>query len=121
MGTPLDDVLKWVAITLKQSVRHKDILARYGGEEFVVVLPDTTLAQGRVWAERVRKTIAKTPFQSELHVIDITVSIGLASKVNTEDNLDDIIKHADVALYHAKHTGRNRISWNDMPPASTNS
>lgn len=121
-GHPIgDDVLKWVAMTLKQSVRHKDILARYGGEEFVVVLPDTTLAQARVWAERVRKTIAKTPFQSELHVIDITVSIGLASKVNTEDNLDDIIKQADVALYEAKHNGRNRVSWNDMLPASTKS
>lgn len=111
-GHPIgDDVLKWVAMTLKQSVRHKDILARYGGEEFVVVLPDTSLAQACIWAERVRETIAKTPFQSEKHIIDITVSIGLASMNNTKDNLDEIIKHADVALYDAKNSGRNKISY----------
>lgn len=109
-GHPVGDrVLRWVAERLKQTVRSKDILARYGGEEFVVILPGTSLKQALTWAERARHTVANESFVMEHQQINITVSIGIAETTKTAHTLDEVIKLADVALYDAKHQGRNRV------------
>ena len=103
-----DIALKFLAEILKNNVRASDIVARWGGEEFIILLPKTTLEQARKVAEKIRKII-------EMSTIDLpngeklkfTVSLGVSSFSGKED-LEELIKEADIALYEAKRRGRNR-------------
>jgi len=104
-----DEVLKQVAQLLQQSIRRKDILVRYGGEEFVTILPDTSIPDAEVWAERVRRSVEAEPINIEKDNIGITISIGLASAVQPSSSVDETIKCADSALYSAKNNGRNQV------------
>ena len=105
-----DLVLKELSSRISRNIRHQDVFARYGGEEFVVVLPETNQTAALVWAERIRRTIAEESFKMNQFVINLTVSIGLAEiSATSELSLDDAIKKADIALYDAKQSGRNRI------------
>ena len=107
-----DLVLKEIAAKLRQNIRHHDILARYGGEEFIVVLPDTNKTDALIWAERVRELVAMEPVLVNQHVITITLSIGLVDlSAENHVSLDDAIREADIALYQAKETGRNRVCY----------
>ncbi len=109
-----DLVLKAVAATLRQNIRHHDILARYGGEEFIVVLPDTNKTAALAWAERVRELVSMEPVLVNQHAITITLSIGLVDLSEEKHvSLDDAIREADIALYQAKERGRNRVCWFD--------
>lgn len=94
--------------------RAQDIVARYGGEEFVVLLPCTELVGAMVVAENIRKDIEQGDFHWQGQRIPLTVSIGVASCIPTQSHdIDWLIRHADEALYAAKHAGRNRtmIYW----------
>ncbi len=105
-----DMALQQVAATLKFSLREVDILGRMGGEEFAVLFPNTALPEGMSLAERVRENIAHTPFEVQNNPpITITVSIGVSSITEEMTNIDDMLRSADAALYHAKHDGRNRV------------
>lgn len=107
-----DLVLKEIAGKLRQNIRHRDILARYGGEEFIVVLPDTNKTDALIWAERVRELVSVEPVLVNQHVITITLSIGLVDlSAENHVSLDDAIREADIALYQAKKTGRNRVCY----------
>ncbi len=107
-----DLVLKEIAAKLRQNIRHHDILARYGGEEFIVVLPDTNKTDALIWAERVRELVSVEPVLVNQHVITITLSIGLVDlSAENHVSLDDAIREADIALYQAKETGRNRVCY----------
>ena len=107
-----DLVLKEIAAKLRQNIRHRDILARYGGEEFIVVLPDTNKTDALVWAERVRELVSMEPVLVHQHSITITLSIGLVDlSAEKHVSLDDAIREADIALYQAKETGRNRVCY----------
>jgi len=107
-----DLVLKEIAAKLRQNIRHRDILARYGGEEFIVVLPDTNKTDALVWAERVRELVSMEPVLVHQHTITITLSIGLVDlSAEKHVSLDDAIREADIALYQAKETGRNRVCY----------
>ena len=107
-----DLVLKEIAAKLRQNIRHRDILARYGGEEFIVVLPDTNKTDALIWAERVRELVSVEPVLVNQHVITITLSIGLVDlSAEKHVSLDDAIREADIALYQAKKTGRNRVCY----------
>jgi len=107
-----DLVLKEIAAKLRQNIRHRDILARYGGEEFIVVLPDTNKTDALIWAERVRELVSVEPVLVNQHVITITLSIGLVDlSAENHVSLDDAIREADIALYQAKETGRNRVCY----------
>lgn len=109
-GHPVGDlVLRHIAQTLKQSIRHNDILARYGGEEFAVVLPGANIENAKRWAERVRQLIASTPITIGKASISVSVSIGLTESSTAEYRLPDLVKNADSALYQAKQSGRNRV------------
>ena len=109
-----DLVLKEIAAKLRQNIRHRDILARYGGEEFIVVLPDTNKTDALIWAERVRELVSVEPVLVNQHAITITLSIGLVDlSAENHVSLDDAIREADIALYQAKKTGRNRVCWFD--------
>jgi diguanylate cyclase (GGDEF)-like protein len=104
-----DVVLKTFANVLKGIVRQSDICARLGGEEFVVLLPNTNLEGARVLAERIRTAVAKNTVEHGSIVIVFTVSIGVSQYRKGMQNIDELIKEADIALYRAKEGGRNRV------------
>jgi diguanylate cyclase len=107
-----DAVLKFVAKTAKEIVRGRDFLARFGGEEFVVILPQTPLSGAVVVAENIRKFFAQTSLQvvvTSRNIGVITVSIG-AAVYRPGEPLEELLNRADRALYHAKKTGRNRVT-----------
>lgn len=106
-----DQALQLLARTLEKAKRATDQVARWGGEEFAMLLPNTSLEDARIVAERIRLYIS----QSRLPLTDDTalslrVSIGLTS-TSTQSNtsLDDLLRQADGALYRAKDEGRNRV------------
>ena len=110
-GHPVgDEVLIEVARRVKAGVRDQDSVGRYGGEELLVVLPGIGGAQAVLIAQRIRLSIAQTPFQTQAGPISITMSQGVSSTdyphLVTPESL---IVAADEALYRAKHEGRNRV------------
>ncbi|WP_214796892.1 GGDEF domain-containing protein [Exiguobacterium sp. s5] len=111
-----DAILIVLGNRLTKTARTDDMVCRNGGEEFSVLLADCTLSQGFVIGKRYLRQIAETPFLlPDGLFIDVTVSIGIAStsesKIATSSQL---IKKADVGLYVAKRSGRNRLGkWNE--------
>ncbi len=105
-----DEVLKGVAKIIQKSVRDYDIVARFGGEEFVILMPETTLETSYRRAEEVRQAIEKAAFiiPTSVTPIQITISMGIASRENSNQTKEEIIHNADTALYHSKLKGRNR-------------
>lgn len=95
-----DSVLMEAATTLIENIRLMDLAVRYGGEEFLVLLPETDLQAAHDVAERLRKTA-----EDEL---DVTISFGVAG-YSEGLTKEDMIEHADNALYRAKQNGRNRV------------
>jgi len=107
-----DEVLREFADRLKASIRGIDLACRYGGEEFVVVMPDTDLGIATMVAERIRRRIAGEPFPIEggSRSIEVTISVGIAARMGPQDNVAQMLKRADEALYRAKRDGRNRVA-----------
>lgn len=104
-----DDALRMVAGACQSILREYDVLGRLGGEEFVVVLPGATADESRVVAERVRRHIARMPIVATGDSFRLTCSIGIAGVDGATDTLEKAIHRADLALYRAKHEGRNRV------------
>ncbi|MBA5638033.1 diguanylate cyclase [Duganella sp. LX20W] len=106
-----DAVLVRTANCLRHSVRHADLPARLGGEEFVVMLPETTLAEALETAERIRRTIEQSPpAEFEGRAIPVTASVGVAMMHSDSKGIESILNEADMALYDAKETGRNKVA-----------
>jgi diguanylate cyclase (GGDEF)-like protein len=118
-GHPVgDEVLRRVAKVLQEVPRKIDIPARYGGEEFAVILDGVDVVQAKAVAERIRIEISKVVVETEKGPLSVTESIGVS--VFPDDGRDRaaLIEKADLALYHAKHTGRNRvITWGEAQAA----
>lgn len=104
-----DQVLKEFARRIRSNVRGIDLVCRFGGEEFVVIMPDTEPALAQRVAERVRQDIEKEPFQVSGKMVQVTVSIGVASVDYGADSVSALMRRADAALYQAKNSGRNRV------------
>jgi len=107
-----DEVLREVSMIIQREVRTVDIVARYGGEEFVVVLPETAEEGAVAFAERLRQRIAEHRIAGEEgeDALSLTVSIGVATFPSSSiETTDDLISHADDALYRAKAEGRNKV------------
>jgi len=104
-----DSVLKQLASVLKGRIRREDIMARYGGEEFAIILPEISVHNAMVFADKVRKLVEKTPFKFEDTKIPITVSVGVAEIGAGIQSTGDFIRIADEKLYQAKQEGRNRV------------
>jgi diguanylate cyclase (GGDEF)-like protein/putative nucleotidyltransferase with HDIG domain len=105
-----DDVLKGVANTLKQAVRDYDIVARFGGEEFAILLPETEIEKAIQRAEHIRRAIESSSFviPTSVEPIKVTMSFGIAKRENFEQSPDELLHHADTALYKSKLSGRNQ-------------
>jgi diguanylate cyclase (GGDEF)-like protein len=109
-----DEALVVVANILTELTRTVDTVARIGGEEFAILLPDTNLLGTAVLAERIRKAIEHEQFIVTDKIVQITVSIGIASlSVDPAQSVDQMLAVADNRLYLAKENGRNRICVND--------
>lgn len=109
-----DRALVALAGLLRENTRSRDVLARYGGEEFVIVLPGMTPAQAREVCERLRERVATcTDFCAQVPELRMTVSLGLAVTSPWPDApafaIEALMQTADLALYRAKHAGRNRL------------
>ena len=100
-----DEVLKELALRVKKHLRKSDLFARWGGEEFVLILPLITLENATIAAQNIRKHICETDFNL---VGKVTCSFGL-SKYIVGDTIHSIIHRADIAMYEAKNTGRNKV------------
>lgn len=111
-----DEVLREVAARIKAELRASDALGRFGGEEFVVLLIDADLDSATMVAQRIRSSIADAPFAlSTGEALPISVSIGVATLDDFERDhaiegvAQQLVAHADSALYQAKESGRNRV------------
>jgi diguanylate cyclase (GGDEF)-like protein len=107
-----DKVLIVVGQTLRANVRPTDLVARYGGEEFLVILPDTSIASGRLVAERLRHAIDEIELQlPEIpEPPSITISLG-GGCLEKGETMAQLLAKADQALYASKHGGRNRVTF----------
>ncbi|MBP0440784.1 PleD family two-component system response regulator [Tianweitania sediminis] len=105
-----DDVLREFARRLRKNVRGIDLACRFGGEEFVVVMPDTSADVAHSVAERIRGEVAARPFAVGRDGVphEVTVSVGVA-QMQLGDTPAVLMKRADIALYDAKTSGRNRV------------
>lgn len=110
-----DEVLRQVGAILAAGVeysgivsrlRKSDIVARYGGEEFVVILPETPLAGAIITSEKLRLAIDDQIFRDD---VSLTASFGVAELAPDVAGSDELVKRADIALYQAKASGRNRV------------
>lgn len=104
-----DALLKSLACTLKESLRDIDILARYGGEEFIALLPNTEKSDAFIVAQRVRLAVEKSIVQHGTQKIKVTMSVGGGEISPGDKDYESVIKRADVALYEAKNSGRNKV------------
>ncbi len=105
-----DSILEQLGHLLLASIRKYDTLCRLGGDEFIILLPQTTMAEAKGFAERFRKLLAPYPFLVDSVTINTTASIGVARLSGSRDA--SLIRHyadADRALYLAKQEGRNCV------------
>ena len=103
-----DELLKEVAIRLNVCVRHGDTVARQGGDEFIIVLAEITHSDdAALVADKIIKAI-NVPVQVTGHTLNVSTSIGIAVyPVNGTDDVQELMKKADKAMYAAKSAGRN--------------
>ena len=101
-----DLLLRAVAIRLRESLREGDTVSRVGGDEFVLVLPDmaSTLAASDT-AHKLLESLAQ-PYAIEVHMLNVTPSIGIAIFPKDGTDVETLISRADIAMYHAKQMGR---------------
>jgi diguanylate cyclase (GGDEF)-like protein/PAS domain S-box-containing protein len=125
-----DSMLIRVAGEVHALVRRNEIISRIGGDEFAVLLPDATETEAVQLAERITRAIAQIPFRFEGQNLRLTTSLGIALYPQHGENTEELVSHADAAMYQAKEAGKNawrvyrhdldasremlhRLSWND--------
>lgn len=106
--------------TIQSKLRENDFLSRMGADEFAIVFPNTSLAEALEIARDLREAVQETRIPAGKETLDITVSIGLAQMGYGRD-AEAALSHADVALYAAKRTGRNKVvAYDRALPAEMN-
>jgi diguanylate cyclase len=118
-----DQVLRLVALAVKQNIKGQDVACRYGGEEFAVLLPRTGVGPSAVVAEHIREAV----YSKELvkrstgeNLGRITISIGVA-EWRPGDTAAALVERADMALYAAKNGGRNQVRCQEPAPTARGS
>jgi diguanylate cyclase (GGDEF)-like protein len=109
-----DKILQELTGVVNQCIRKSDLFARVGGEEFAVVASETSLADAKLVAEKIRKKVEENVFAKNLKV---TISLGV-SQYKSKDDTNTIFKRADNALYKAKENGRNRTELESLTETS---
>jgi diguanylate cyclase (GGDEF)-like protein len=111
-----DAILVELAALLQRSLRREDIACRYGGEEFVLVLPDAAMENAARRAEQLRDAVRRirVPYKDTV-LGPVTVSIGVAAFPDHGADGASLLKSADMALYEAKKTGRDRVALASPP------
>jgi diguanylate cyclase (GGDEF)-like protein len=104
-----DQLLIRIAGVIKEALQGEGMLSRLGGDEFLVVLPARGVDTAVDVAERLIETF-KQPIKVDEHSLQVTPSVGIAQFPEHGENIDTLLKHADTAMYEAKHQGRNRFS-----------
>lgn len=105
-----DKILVSVVEVTNKHLSEDDIFVRYGGEEFIILFPGKSLSSCRSKIEQIRELISRTTFYAANNQsIHVTVSYGMSIFEKDRGNFDDSIKNADIALYKAKQSGRNRV------------
>ena len=104
-----DAVLKETSDLIRSSVRTSDLVIRFGGEEFLVVLLDTNKDETMKVADKIRESIQNAKFKVQDGVLKKTISLGVSEFPIDTQLFWQAIKYADVALYKAKETGRNKV------------
>ena len=103
-----DHVLQVLTKLVTKTTRATDFVCRWGGEEFVVLMPEANREEGLAMAERLRDEISRMTVVTEVGVLSLTVSLGVAALLPDED-LEALIARADRAMYKAKAAGRNTV------------
>ena len=117
-----DQVLRLVAMSVKQNVKGQDTAARYGGEEFAVILPNTVLRSAITVADHIRRAVMTKELMKRStgeHLGRVTISIGVATW-HKSDSVQSLIERTDTCLYAAKRHGRNRVMCETDPEVATN-
>ncbi|MGB7076664.1 MAG: GGDEF domain-containing protein, partial [Xanthobacteraceae bacterium] len=118
-----DQVLRLVALAIKQNVKGQDTAARYGGEEFIIALPNTSLQSAITVAEHIRRAVMTKELMRRSNgerLGHVTISIG-AAMLRPGDSTQLLIERADKCLYAAKRNGRNRVVCEADPEADSDS
>ena len=125
-----DALLIRVAGEVSAQVRRNEMFARLGGDEFAILAPDISDEEARAFAERIVRAIARIPFSFEGKNLRLTCSLGVAIYPDHATTAEDLVAHADAAMYQAKEAGKNtwrmyredahasrqmlaRLSWNE--------
>lgn len=111
-----DQVIVAFARLLRDTAPNRAVVARLGGEEFAIFLPDSNLAAARLLAEAIRTSFSNLQIPGLPVFVRVTASFGVAERMATE-NLSDLRRRADAALYNAKRAGRDRVIGAMMPDA----
>lgn len=106
-----DQLLQGVADKLKNSLREDDTIARLGGDEFALLLPGIAHTRDVIAIAETILEVFKEPWMIYRHELFITASIGIALYPEDGENAENLLKHADTAMYHAKEQGRNNYQF----------
>jgi diguanylate cyclase (GGDEF)-like protein len=104
-----DEVIKTVGDVLQNHKRSSDIVGRIGGEEFALLLPEASLDSAAAAAERLRRLTADCPISAGDERIQVTISVGAGACHDETCTIEQLLKEADIALYEAKRSGRDRV------------
>lgn len=107
-----DAVLKRLVIFCEENLRETDLIARYGGEEFIVMMPSTPSLGAAIIGERIRANIEELSVTHKKKTIRFTISVGISSVLDTDNDSTNVLSRAREALHLAKKKGKNRIGIN---------
>ncbi len=110
-----DIVLTEAVACIFKSLRPYDLVGRYGGDEFILIFPNTNNRDAHAICCRIHEAFLQNPIIAKDLKIPLTISVGLASSDADSYFADDLIRHADDALYKAKRNGRNQVQGRMTP------
>lgn len=106
-----DELLRRLAVCLSEQLRQDDLLARLGGDEFAVLLRGASRSQAKQVAERLLRSVREMKSISAEQPFAATISIGAALFPTHGTSVDELLGHADMAMYEVKHEGRNAVHF----------